>query len=932
MTKPTILISYSHADKAWKDRLAAHLKALKMQNILDLWDDSSIGAGEDWYPKIQAAMERACVVILLVSDDFLSSDFILKEEVLRLLQRRDEGGLDVFPVIIRPCAFQRVDWLARMQIRPFDASPLSAGNEYQIDADLAAIAQEVAVIAKRASRETIPLGLPKLSLSKLPATDPVLFWRDEQLAALDDAWANPQINVVSLVAWGGVGKTALVNHWLLEMNDDGYRGAERVYGWSFYSQGAAEGRQASSDPFIAAALQWFGDPDPTAGSPWDKGERLAELVQRQRTLLVLDGLEPLQYPPGEMEGRLKDPGLRCLLRALARRNPGLCVLTTRLAVDDLEDFTAPPVAQVGLDHLSPQGGAAYLAHLGVEGTPEELEQAAREFDGHALALTLLGRYLAVACDGDVRKRDRIPELAQERKRGGHARRVMAAYEQWFEGKPELDILRVMGLFDRPADPGALNVLRAEPSIARLTEKLLGFLDEGYLPAVANLRQVRLLAEENPQEPGALDCHPLVREHFGEQLERDNPDGWREAHRRLYEYYQLQAPKYPNTLEAMMPLLAAVAHGCRAGLHQEAFTRVYIPRISRRNDGFIVRKLGAVGADLAALSGFFDSPWREPASGLNQEWQARVLNWVAYSLRALGRMEEATEALQAGMDLDIVREDWEIAAQSAGTLSEIHLTIGDLAQALAYACQSIDLADRSGAAAWRMATRMWLADGLHQAGQLEEAEDFFLQAEVIQKQRQPKYPLLYSVQGYRYCDLLLAQGKSGEVIIRVKRILKWGVSGTSLLDIAFEQLGLGRAYLVQGQRIGANALRPYDISARKTSFAQATTYLNRAVDVLRQAGRQDHLPLALLARAALHRELGQSEEARRDLEEALSITTRSGMRRHEADCRLEYARLHLACGEQAAAWESLTRAKEMIEQMGYHRRDGEVAELEKHLSD
>jgi hypothetical protein len=68
-----------------------------------------------------------------------------------------------------------------------------------------------------------------------------------------------------------VGKTALVNKWLSQMGQDNYRGAERVYGWSFYSQGAAPegGRQVSADQFIAAALTWFGDPDPTQGSPWE---------------------------------------------------------------------------------------------------------------------------------------------------------------------------------------------------------------------------------------------------------------------------------------------------------------------------------------------------------------------------------------------------------------------------------------------------------------------------------------------------------------------------------------------------------------------------------------------------------------------------------------------------------------------------------------
>ena len=177
MTRPTIFISYSHADEAWKDRLVTHLKVLQMQDLLDLWDDSRIGGGVDWYPEIQAAMDRACVAILLVSADFLASGFILKEEVPRLLQRRDEGGLHVFPVIVRPCAWKRVKWLSRMQLRPYEARPLSAGDEHQIDADLAAIAEEVAAIVERAEREPepkgyVPLGPEKISLTSSPPPIP----------------------------------------------------------------------------------------------------------------------------------------------------------------------------------------------------------------------------------------------------------------------------------------------------------------------------------------------------------------------------------------------------------------------------------------------------------------------------------------------------------------------------------------------------------------------------------------------------------------------------------------------------------------------------------------------------------------------------------------------------------------------------------------
>lgn len=141
------------------------------------------------------------------------------------------------------------------------------------------------------------LNHEKISIARLPVTGPNLFGREVELKLLDEAWADPDTNIVTFVALGGVGKTALVNHWLARMAKERYRGVERVFAWSFYSQGTSDERAASADLFIDAALRWFGDDDPTKGSPWDKGERLADHIRRSRTLLVLDGLEPLQHPP-----------------------------------------------------------------------------------------------------------------------------------------------------------------------------------------------------------------------------------------------------------------------------------------------------------------------------------------------------------------------------------------------------------------------------------------------------------------------------------------------------------------------------------------------------------------------------------------------------------------------------------------------------------
>lgn len=111
MTKPTVFISYCHKDEVWKDRLVTHLGVLQQEGILDLWDDRRIGAGEDGYHKIEEAIARARVAVLLVSADFLTSKFILSKEIPSLLERMDKEGLRIYPVIIRPCAWKHVNGL-----------------------------------------------------------------------------------------------------------------------------------------------------------------------------------------------------------------------------------------------------------------------------------------------------------------------------------------------------------------------------------------------------------------------------------------------------------------------------------------------------------------------------------------------------------------------------------------------------------------------------------------------------------------------------------------------------------------------------------------------------------------------------------------------------------------------------------------------------
>ena len=392
-------------------------------------------------------------------------------------------------------------------------------------------------------RRPARLGPKKISIASLPMTGSDVFGREEDVAFLDDAWAKPQVNIVTIVAWAGVGKSTLVNHWLRRMAARNYLSAEQVFGWSFWKRGSSGGT-SSADEFLDAALHWFGDPDPRLGTSWEKGERLAKLVAHRRTLLVLDGLEPLQNPPGPREGRVREPALQALLRELAAFNTGLCVITTRTPVADVADYERTSVLRRDLEQLSDEAGAQLLRALGMKGHEVELRSASHKFGGHSLALTLLGSNLSDAYPRNIRCRKAVSEcFAYGVRQGILAQEVMTSYQTWLGEGLELSVLRLLGFFDRSADERAVEALLQPPVITGLTELLVGLTPAEWRAVLARLRRARLLTDEDPLQPRQLDAHPLVREYFGEQLRSQRTAAWKEGHRRLYEHYRTLAPPF-----------------------------------------------------------------------------------------------------------------------------------------------------------------------------------------------------------------------------------------------------------------------------------------------------------------------------------------------------------------------------------------------------
>jgi len=936
-TQNKIFISYCHKDEEWKDRFKPHLLMLEKsgQDII-VWDDRKINAGNQWYQDIKDAMEQSKVAVCLISADYLASDFCIKEEIPFLLEKQKDDGMILIPILIRPCLWKAFSWLNASQMLPRDGKSIIVDFSTKFDLVFTEVAETIFNIINNPSnfpsnQVLSNFKMPKkYDLQRMPFTGAELFGRQKMIELLDKAWNSKEMTMLNFVAWGGVGKTTLVNKWLNTMKKDNFRGAEYVFAWSFYSQGTNE-RVTSADQFINEALIFFDDPNPKKGSPWEKGKRLANLVCKHRALLVLDGLEPLQYSNSFDKGKIKDPALDLFLKSIANgiesdfypNSKVLCLLTSRQALPFADQFNNS-FYQVNLELFTKEVGRSILRVKGIRGTDFELEQASIDFGNHALALNLLGTYLREVKGHHVSNVNEISNIDIPEKKGKHARRVIEAFEKKFTKTNKcsyIELMNILGLFDRPATIKAIEAISMH-LIPDLTENIQNLTELEYYKMLHNLRELGLISYKSYSSTDVIDVidsHPLVREHFGEKLKKRNMQSWKFAHNKLYEFYKnLPQKKYPNTLEEMEPLFFAVMHGCLAGNHLEALIDIYFERIYRKTDKYLVYNLGAFSYDLSLLSFFFKKPWSKTSIEDDKACSAGILNWAGFALRALGRISEAIKPMQLSLEIRIQQEDWKEASINSGNLSEFYLTLGNVKEAACLALQSVTFADKSGDAFERESKRTTLAYSLHQAGEIHDAEKYFREAESMLKNRQSKYTHLHSLWGYRFCDFLLTNNKLyAEVKERALLSLKWAKQDNIIKDIAFAYLALGQSYSLQA----TNEENDYSIYAEK--------YLNNALNGFREAGRQDYLPRVLLELASLYRNLKKINIAMEHLFEAQEIAMHSQMKLylidfHVESCFVIIEKIKLEIGKLVDLRRKLSEhfalAVVMKEKAGYKRRN------------
>ena len=146
--KHSIFISYSHADDVWLKKLLTHLKSLKKYYGLEEWEDKHLRTSDKWETEITKALNRATFAILLVSADFLASDFIDKNELQPLLKNAENKGTKIMPLIVSPCAMFVESGLSVYQAANDPKRTLIEMNEGEVQRTIAKLVEDIKSFVK----------------------------------------------------------------------------------------------------------------------------------------------------------------------------------------------------------------------------------------------------------------------------------------------------------------------------------------------------------------------------------------------------------------------------------------------------------------------------------------------------------------------------------------------------------------------------------------------------------------------------------------------------------------------------------------------------------------------------------------------------------------------------------------------------------------
>ena len=647
---------------------------------------------------------------------------------------------------------------------------------------------------------------PTVFRDGMPGHLAYFFGRQEEKEKLTNWSLDDQKRVVEIVGSGGNGKTQLVNNWILELTNPGAKSKfKAIFCWCFYTFN--DRAVVSYNDFLTKAIGFFenltgrSELVPNA----NRIQYLINLVASDDYLIILDGVEALQTRPLKRAeetdefDETRSPGVFKrryssmveFLTAFVKNNQGKLLITSRQPLRELANH--PSLTTIRLSGIDPASASRILKRLGVQGTDESRIQLARSVGFHPLTLGLFGYTLSWRFDGIP---EAIPHLhyrdaRSENEREFEDRNVIQSYMKWLRATPEMEILRLVGFFNKlmiPRDDLEYLVRRDEMSPAvNQFRQLAG--EQSFENILDVLVQSGLLLESmedsrdgTTEKIKVYDAHPLLRSYFRDQLTSlENGELWRTTQRLLFERYRQKVDGRAFKVRETETLYEAIGYACEAGMFDEAFD-VYWQQIHHNEkplcdpEWYIKPvwhardRLGLYSADLSALGWFYERPWERLRSELrsNQDQENIIRYATAECLKVLGYSVDAGHPINSARGSFVSKSrlshgQARFAAIMSGWECERRLIQGRFEDAKRAGDEALIFARDSGDKRQLLSKYGRLGDYFLQVGDWENANGQF--AEVIRVHREilrstnadPNTPI-GGFTGYLLADFLLTSAE------------------------------------------------------------------------------------------------------------------------------------------------------------------------------
>ncbi len=699
----------------------------------------------------------------------------------------------------------------------------------------------------------------------------------ERLRAELLEWARAPVSpdrVVSRVAAGGTGKTALAERVLAEL---GQRAAAGVLVWSF-------SEDPRTEEFLRTACEYFtGEKPSSAGGLLERVQ--AALTGDEPHLLVLDELERVQAEgtTGRPRGELEDPQLRRLLRWLAagQGTRARALVTSRFPLVDLNDWKNAGYREERLEDLEPAEARAVLRGWGVRGDDPTLDGLAAPLHYHALSVAVLGSYLGKLWDGDPTKAPTFDrgEMEDADPKAARLSRILTHYAQKLSDA-ERDLLARLSTFPRGVTVELLGFLVAAGG--QIAGALAGCGEVRLKRLLDQLRDLGLVFRYRTRHE-TFSAHPFLRDYFRDLLTVTKPEEIHEVVRTgltpNLEARPMRLPTDPAVLDRYEVL---IEHTRLAGRIREA---VDLYRFALGGHAHLARVLGDYARGLRIVSGFSSdgTPEATPPELPDRSRAELVNDWGRFAA-ILGDLNVARRAFAVVAQLSRRAEDWHTLSSALGHRAEVELLACRLPAAREAAEAALDREERTGDSLGRRHSHACLATALARLGEVDEARRHFAAADL------DAFPYPYLLWRYRKAQFELATGNRAEATADAQATRILAVSARDSSGQAASDALLGLLAL------------PDALPVARQHLEEARSYASRSGNVVAQ-----------LRCYRLAAEIARSERAfgraRSEAEAGILLADTCGFGHYAIELRLTLARALLDAGDTKSA---LPRAREALD--------------------